>query len=307
MRDLRVGCDGVHDGGIIVTAASGRLDVIGLPIGNLADLAPRARAALAAADLVAAEDTRRTGALLTACGISRPLVSLHDFNEARRVAELVERLCGGAAVALVSDAGTPLISDPGFALVRAAAAAGVAVRPIPGPSAVTAALSVAGLPTDRFAFEGFLPERAAERRRALGALAGEMRTLVFFEAPHRIAATLADLAQVLGGARCALLARELSKTHETLYRGTLDELVERTAREPNVARGEITLVVEGARAEPDGNLALLHRALELLLPEMPPARAAAVAGQLAGVKRARAYELALQLAAARSDPAERGG
>ena len=267
----------------------------------------RARAALASADLVAAEDTRRTGALLTACGISRPLISLHDYNEVRRVAELVERMRGGASIALVSDAGTPLISDPGFALVRAAVAAGVAVRPIPGPSAVTAALSVAGLPTDRFAFEGFLPARAAERRRALGTLAGETRTLVFFEAPHRIAATLADLVQTLGGGRRALLARELTKAFETLYRGTLDELAALAGREPNVARGEITLVVEGAPEESEGNPSLLHRALELLLPELPPARAAAIASQLAGVKRARAYELAMELVAARSGRDGGGG
>jgi len=290
-----------------VTAATGRLDVIASPIGNLDDLAPRARAALASADLVAAEDTRRTGALLTACGISRPLISLHDYNEVRRVAELVERMRGGASIALVSDAGTPLISDPGFALVRAAVAAGVAVRPIPGPSAVTAALSVAGLPTDRFAFEGFLPARAAERRRALGTLAGETRTLVFFEAPHRIAATLADLVQTLGGGRRALLARELTKAFETLYRGTLDELAALAGREPNVARGEITLVVEGAPEESEGNPSLLHRALELLLPELPPARAAAIASQLAGVKRARAYELAMELVAARSGRDGGGG
>jgi 16S rRNA (cytidine1402-2'-O)-methyltransferase len=290
--------DRFHDPGIIVTAATGRLDVIASPIGNLEDLAPRARAALAAADLVAAEDTRRTGALLAACGISRPLLSLHDYNEARRVAELVERLRGGAVIALVSDAGTPLISDPGYALVRAAAAAGIAIRPIPGPSAVTAALSVAGLPTDRFVFEGFLPARAGERRRALGALAAEARTLVLFEAPHRIAATLADLARALGGGRRALLARELSKTFETLYRGTLDELVALAGREPNLARGEITLVIEGAPVAEEGDLALLHKALALLLPELPPARAAAVASQLAGVKRARAYALALEMAGA---------
>jgi 16S rRNA (cytidine1402-2'-O)-methyltransferase len=286
-----------------VTAAAGRLDVVASPIGNLEDLTPRARAALAAADLIAAEDTRRTGALLSACGISRPLLSLHDFNEAQRIAQLVERLRGGAVIALVSDAGTPLISDPGYALVSAAAVAGIAVRPIPGPSAITAALSVAGLPTDRFAFEGFLPARTAERRRALGALAGEPRTLVFFEAPHRIAATLAELARALGGGRRALLARELTKAFETLYRGTLAELAELAEREPNLARGEITLVVEGAPADTAGDLALLHKALELLLPELPPARAAAVASQLAGVKRARAYALALELAAARGQGA----
>jgi 16S rRNA (cytidine1402-2'-O)-methyltransferase len=281
-----------------VTAGSGRLDVIASPIGNVADLAPRARAALAAADLVAAEDTRRTGALLASIGVSRPLLSLHEYNEAARIGELIARLAAGAVIALVSDAGTPLISDPGFALVRAAAAAGIEIRPIPGPSAVTAALSVAALPTDRFAFEGFLPARGGERRSRLGELAAETRTLVFFEAPHRIVETLTDMAQVLGGGRRALVARELTKVHETLYRGSLAELVALAAGEPNLARGEITLVVEGAPAPAEGgDMALLHKALTLLLPELPPARAAAVAGQLAGVTRARAYALALELAA----------
>jgi 16S rRNA (cytidine1402-2'-O)-methyltransferase len=281
-----------------VTAGSGRLDVIASPIGNVADLSPRARAALADADLVAAEDTRRTGALLAAIGVSRPLLSLHEHNEEARVAELIARLDAGANVALISDAGTPLISDPGFALVRAAAAAGIEIRPIPGPSAVTAALSVAGLATDRFAFEGFLPARAGERRKALEALAGEARTLVFFEAPHRIVETLEDMARAFGGTRRALLGRELTKTHETLYRGTLAELVALAAGEPNLARGEITLVVEGAPAAAEaGDLVLLHRALALLLPELPPARAAAIASQLSGVTRARAYALALELTA----------
>jgi 16S rRNA (cytidine1402-2'-O)-methyltransferase len=281
-----------------VIAGSGRLDVIASPIGNVADLSPRARAALAGADLVAAEDTRRTGTLLAAIGVSRPLLSLHEYNEEARVAELIARLGAGAVIALVSDAGTPLISDPGFALVRATAAAGIEVRPIPGPSAVTTALSVAGLPTDRFAFEGFLPARAGERRNALERLAGEARTLVFFEAPHRIVGTLGDMARTFGGARRVLLGRELTKTHETLYRGTLAELVALAAGEPNLARGEITLVVEGAPAAAEqGDLALLHKALALLLPELPPARAAAIAGQLAGVTRARAYALALELAA----------
>jgi len=280
-----------------VTAGSGRLEVIALPIGNVADLSPRARAALATADVVAAEDTRRAGALLAAIGLTRPLLSLHEHNETARVDELIARLAAGAVIALVSDAGTPLISDPGFALVRAAAAAGIEIRPIPGPCAVTAALSVAGLPTDRFAFEGFLPARGGERRSRLGQLAAETRTLVFFEAPHRIVETLVDLARVFGGSRRALLARELTKTHETLYRGTLAELVARAAGEPNLARGEITLVVEGAPATVvHGDTALLHKALALLLPELPPARAAAVAGQLAGIGRARAYAVALELA-----------
>ena len=173
---------------------AGRLDVVATPIGNLSDLGARAREALAAADLIAAEDTRHTLALLSFIGISKPLLSLHSHNEARRVPEVLARLAAGAVVALVSDAGTPLLSDPGFDLVREAVAAGFEVRAIPGPSAITAALAVAGLPTERFCFEGFLPARLRERQKVLAGLANEVRTLVFFEAPHRIAQALAALA-----------------------------------------------------------------------------------------------------------------
>ncbi len=185
-----------------------------------------------------AEDTRHTAALLSACGIARPLLSLHDHNESSRLASLLARLQGGEIMALVSDAGTPLLSDPGFLLVRAAAAAGIAVRAIPGPSAVTAALAVAGLPTDRFVFEGFLPARAGERQAALGRLAVEARTMVLFEAPHRIAKTLEQMAAAFGPGRAAVIARELTKVFETVYRGTLAELAERArAGEGFRARG----------------------------------------------------------------------
>ncbi|HEX8782428.1 MAG TPA: 16S rRNA (cytidine(1402)-2'-O)-methyltransferase, partial [Steroidobacteraceae bacterium] len=188
-------------------ARTGRLQVIATPIGNLADLSERAREALAQADVIAAEDTRHTGALLTALGLATPLLSLHEHNESRRVPGLLARLAQGERVALVSDAGTPLLSDPGYELVRAAIAAGFEVSAIPGPSAITAALAIAGLPTDRFCFEGFLPARERERRAALEALAHERRTLVFFEAPHRIVAALADIAAVLGPERAAVVAR----------------------------------------------------------------------------------------------------
>lgn len=281
--------------------ALGRLDVIATPIGNLADLSMRAREALAAADLVAAEDTRRTGALLRGLGLSVRLLSLHDYNEVARLAPLLDELRAGRVIALVSDAGTPLLSDPGFALVRAAVAAGIAVRPIPGPSALTAALSVAGLPVERFAFEGFLPARAAARRAALAQLAGEPRTLVFFEAPHRIEATLQDMAQLLGAQRHAVVARELTKMHESLHRGTLGELAAAAREDPNLRRGEITLVVEGGAAtavsvaHAQGTGALLMRTLQLLLPELPPGRAAAIAAQVAQVPRSEAYELAQRL------------
>jgi 16S rRNA (cytidine1402-2'-O)-methyltransferase len=271
--------------------------VVATPIGNLGDLAPRARAALMAADLIAAEDTRRTGALLAAIGVSGTLISLHDHNESGRIGELVAKLVAGKVIALVSDAGTPLLSDPGYQLVRAAAEAGIDIRAIPGASALTAALSIAGLPTDRFVFEGFLPARAGERRAALARLSAETRTLVLFEAPHRIAATLADLAQLFGAERRAVVAREITKLHETVYRGTLAQLAAAATIEPNMARGEITLLVEGVAAsgEQGADRALLARALKLLLAEMPPARAAAVAAQIAGVKRSEAYALAQRM------------
>jgi 16S rRNA (cytidine1402-2'-O)-methyltransferase len=281
---------------IIVVGSAGRLDVVATPIGNLADLSPRAREALAGADLIAAEDTRHTSILLASCGISRPMVSLHQHNEAGRIAPLLDALRAGSRIALVSDAGTPLLSDPGFALVRAAAQAGFEVRAIPGPSAIAAALSIAGIATDRFAFEGFLPARGSARRQALRALAAETRTLVFFEAPHRIGESLADLAAELGAGRQAAVTRELTKSHESVYRATLGELAELAKSDENLSRGEITLVVEGAAAADTGaDLALLERALALLVPELPPARAAAIAAQLSGAARNVAYARALAL------------
>lgn len=280
-----------------MAAAPGRLAVVSTPIGNLGDLSSRARDELAAADLIAVEDTRRTGQLLATLGLSRPLISLHEHNESERIPELLERLRGGARVALVSDAGTPLLSDPGFQFVRQAASAGVAVVAVPGPSAITAALSIAGLPTERFSFEGFLPARLAERRERLQALVDEPRTLVFFEAPHRIVETLADCAAAFGAERRAALARELTKAFETVYRGSLAELAARAKADSNVARGEITLVIEGApsRTTNDPGDAELRRVLQCLLAELSPSKAAAMAAELTGAKRNAAYQMALEL------------
>jgi len=270
----------------------GRLDIVATPIGNLSDLSPRAKAALAEADVIAAEDTRHTLGLLQSIGVSRPLVSLHEHNESRRVPELLARLQDGAVVALVSDAGTPLLSDPGFELVSLAARAGIDVRAIPGPSAITAALAVAGLPTDRFCFEGFLPARASERRERIASLVDETRTLVFFEAPHRIAECLVDLAAAMGNEREAVIAREISKAHETIYRGTLAQLVARSQSEANLARGEITLVVHGAaHAANRGETLQLERIAALLAKELPPGKAAALAAQITGARRSEAYAL----------------
>jgi 16S rRNA (cytidine1402-2'-O)-methyltransferase len=290
-----------------VTKVHGRLQVVATPIGNLADLSARAEAALRAADVIAAEDTRRTLLLLKSLGIAdKPLVSLHEHNESQRVPGLLERLAAGETIALVSDAGTPLLSDPGFELVRRAAEAGFAVQTVPGPSAITSALAVAGLPTDRFCFEGFLPARASERRAALARLAHEPRTLVFFEAPHRIRATLEEMVVQLGAERSAVVARELTKIHETVYRGTLRELLARAQDDENFGRGEITLIIHGAPAAGAVDERLLKRAVELLVGELPPARVAAIAAQLSGASRATAYALATRGAtpssAARTSP-----
>lgn len=271
----------------------GRLQVVATPIGNMRDLSARAREALESADLIAAEDTRHTLILLQAIGVSRPLVSVHAHNESQRVPDLLARLDAGENIALVSDAGTPLLSDPGFELVTRAARAGFEVVAIPGPSAITTALAVAGLPTSRFCFEGFLPARERERRTELAKLANEPRTLVFFEAPHRIADTLADLAREFGSDRQAVVARELTKTHETIYRGTLSELAAQSRDNGNFRRGEITIVVHGAPATTSSvDPQLLRRAVDLLSKELPPGRAAAIAAQLTGATRNEAYALA---------------
>jgi len=282
-----------------VAANTGRLAVISTPIGNLGDLSPRAREELAAAELVAAEDTRRTGQLLTTLGLSRPLVSLHEHNEGERIEELLQRLRGGARIALVSDAGTPLLSDPGFELVRRVAHEGVAVVAVPGPSAITAALSIAGLPTERFTFEGFLPARLAERRSRLAELAAESRTLVFFEAPHRIAESLEDMSAAFGAGRRAAVARELTKVYETVYRGTLVTLAAQARGDSNFTRGEITVVVAGAvRTAEDSARAQLDATLAVLLTELTPSKAAALAARLTGARRNDAYARALELRAA---------
>jgi len=223
---------------------AGRLHVVGTPIGNLGDLTERARSTLAAVDLVAAEDTRRTGRLLAHLGITTRLVSLFEGNERTRTEQVLGELRDGAEVALVSDAGMPGVSDPGFRLVRACADEGIDVRVVPGPSAVTAALVVSGLPVDRWAFEGFLPRKAGERKERLRALANDPRTLVLFESPRRLVALLRSLLTELGDRRIAV-ARELTKVHEEVSRGAVSELLRRLGDE--TTRGEVVVVVEGAR------------------------------------------------------------
>jgi 16S rRNA (cytidine1402-2'-O)-methyltransferase len=230
--------------------SGGALVLIGTPIGNLGDLSPRATEELGRADAIACEDTRRTGRLLELAGIGRrPFVVVNDHTEAGAVGDVLARLDRGERVAVVSDAGMPGISDPGERLVRAAAAAGHVVEVVPGPSAAITALVVSGLPTGRFVFEGFLPRKGSGRTERLAALAGERRTVVLYEAPHRLARTVADLAAALGPERRVALARELTKLHEELWRGSLGEAIDWCAqREP---RGEFVVVVDGAPAPPE--------------------------------------------------------
>lgn len=275
----------------------GVLYVVATPIGNLEDISARARRVLAEVALVAAEDTRHSGQMLVRLGIHARMVSLHEHNEAARVDEIVARLRGGDAVALVSDAGTPAISDPGFVLVRAVRAAGLRVSPVPGPCAAVAALSAAGLPTDRYAFEGFLPARAAARRSRLEALASEPRTLVFYESPRRLAATLADAAAAFGGERRACIARELTKVHEQLVDGDLRRLGELVAAGEIPALGEAVVVIEGASAmAADEAQAEAERVLRILLEEVSVKQAAALAAKLTGIGRNQLYQRALALA-----------
>jgi len=285
----------------VAIGPAGRLYVVATPIGNLGDMSSRAKEILQSCSLIAAEDTRHTGALLKAFGIQTPQLSLHDHNEQFRAGDIIERLGQGASVALVSDAGTPAISDPGFELVRAAAAAGFEIIAIPGPCAAIAALSIGALPTDRFCFEGFLPVRGAARRKRLQSLAAEARTLVLYEAPHRVRETLEDCAAVFGGERSAMVAREITKMHETSYRGSLRDLLARADVDADFGRGEIVLILAGAQAPADddrgadGHDGALDRALKILLAELPLKQAARLAAQITGARDNEAYKRALHL------------
>lgn len=269
--------------------APGVLHVVATPIGNLGDLSPRAQAVLRGVDAICAEDTRHTRQLLGHFGIERTLIALHEHNEDGLAARLVERLQAGESLALVSDAGTPLISDPGFRLVRAAREAGLRVSPVPGPSALIAALSVAGLPSDRFVFEGFLPAKAGARRERLQTLASEPRTVLFYESSHRIEEMLADAVQAFGGARPAVVARELTKLFETVLDGPLETLAARVAGEADQRKGEFVVLIEGAGDDVDARLAEGHRVYALLSREMKPSLAAKLAADITGAPRKSLY------------------
>ena len=267
----------------------GTLFVVATPIGNLGDLSPRAQETLRDVAAICAEDTRHTRRLLAHFGLQADLVPLHEHNEQAQAARLVGRLQAGQSLALVSDAGTPLVSDPGFRLVRAAREAGLRVSPVPGPSALIAALSVAGLPSDRFAFEGFLPAKPAARRERLQRLAGEPRTLLFYESSHRIAETLQDMAAAFGDGRRAVLARELTKLFETVLDGTLAELLARVQADADQRRGEFVLIIEGAGDDADATLAEGRRVYALLNAHLPPSAAARLAAEITGAPRKALY------------------
>lgn len=278
-----------------MTVESGALYVVATPIGNLEDLSARAIRVLQEVACIAAEDTRHTGQLLRHCGIQTPLLSLHEHNERARLGQVIGLLREGKAIALVSDAGTPLISDPGFPLVRELRRQGLKVIPVPGPSSLLAALSVSGLPTDRFGFEGFLPAKSAARRERLQALAGEERTLVFLEASHRVAETLADLAATFGGDRPAVVARELTKRFEEVQSDTLDGLAVWLAADPVRSKGEFVLLTQGAAPAGEADTPEIRRLLTVLLAELPTSRAVAVAAKYTGLRKKPLYELALTL------------
>jgi 16S rRNA (cytidine1402-2'-O)-methyltransferase len=277
------------------------LYIVATPIGNLGDMSPRAVETLRTVAVIAAEDTRHSRVLFNHFAIQTPCVALHEHNESQMTEALTARLAGGESVALISDAGTPLISDPGFRLVRAAQEAGFKTVPIPGPSAVITALSVSGLPSDRFTFEGFLPAKSAARRQALERLKGETRTLIFYESPHRIRATLEDMGSVFGGQRRAVLARELTKLYETVLNDDLSGLSERLARDPDQLRGEMVVLVHGAEIMTADERSI-RTVLEPLVDELPLKQAVALTARITGVSRNAVYDLALRLRAESDEP-----
>ncbi|WP_282266351.1 16S rRNA (cytidine(1402)-2'-O)-methyltransferase [Stenotrophomonas sp. PS02298] len=272
-----------------MSTAAATLYVVATPIGNLGDLSPRAQEVLRSVAAICAEDTRHTGQLLSHFGISKPLVALHDHNEEAMAERVVARLLGGESLAVVSDAGTPLVSDPGFRLVRAARAAGVKVSPVPGACAAIAALSVAGLPSDRFVFEGFLPAKGAARRERLNKLAAETGTLVFYESSHRIAESLTDMAAAFGGERQAVVARELTKLFETVLDGSLEQLLAKVLADDNQRKGEFVVMVQGAGDDEEAKIAEGRRLYAKLNEHLPPSTAAKLAAELSGAPRKALY------------------
>ena len=274
---------------------SGILYIVATPIGNLQDITQRALNIFSQVDLIAAEDTRHSGLLLSHYGIKKPFFALHDHNEQEKAHVLVEKLKQGSNIALISDAGTPLISDPGFHLVRRCREAGIRVVPLPGACAAISALCASGIASDRFCFEGFLPAKSKARKDKLEDLAEEARTLIFYESTHRILDALADMQAVLGDDRYVVLARELSKTWETIVGDTLKNLCQWLAEDPNRTKGEMVLIVEG-KAKSEGNDDISPqavKALKLIAKELPLKKAAAIVAELYGYKKNVLYQFGL--------------
>ncbi len=274
--------------------SQGTLYVVATPIGNLDDLSPRARRILSEVDAIAAEDTRRSGKLLANFTIQSRLFSLHDHNEAEMVDGIIERLLGGESFALISDAGTPLISDPGYRLVVAAHRSKIVVSPIPGPNAAIAAISASGLATDRFAFEGFLPPKVEARRTALQSLREETRTLIFYESVHRVKNTVGDMQQILGAERAAFVGRELTKIHEQCVSDSLQNIVVMFDSGSIALKGEFVIAVAGApHQETDQSDVAAKQLLEELMPVMPASQAVEIAVRISGLRRNAVYQLML--------------
>jgi len=284
--------EGIESG--VSVSNAGTLYVVATPIGNLEDMTPRAIRILSEVDLIAAEDTRHSGKLLKHFGIEAKTEALHEHNERSQVPKLIEILQAGKSIAFITDAGTPLVSDPGFHLVRSARQAGLTVIPVPGACAAIAALSAAGLPSDRFVFEGFPPAKSAARRAVFEKLREEARTLIFYESPHRILESLKEMAEIFGPEREAVLARELTKQFETVRSGTLTELSEWVKRDPHQQLGEFVILIHGVpRAEREAVDEEAERVLRILLEELPVSQAAALAAKITGLKKNRLYEYAL--------------
>lgn len=283
--------------------AEGSLFVVATPLGNLGDITLRALEVLRAVDLIAAEDTRNSRKLLAHHGIHTPMESLHDYNERERAERLLQRVEQGQDIALISDAGTPLISDPGYVLIREARRRGMRVSPIPGPTALICALSAAGLPSDRFVFEGFAPRNASQRRKWLAGLTDEPRTLVYYESSHRILESLRDARDVLGAEREAVVARELTKLHETFLAGTLSELVTVTECDQAQRKGELVVLVAGKEEGASGpDEADAERVLAILIAELPLKQAALLASRITGVSKNALYEKGLRAKGAHTNP-----
>ena len=267
------------------------LYLVATPIGNLEDISYRAVRLLSEVDLIAAEDTRHSHVLLSHYNITTAVQAFHEHNETQMEGLILDRVSNGGAVAIISDAGTPLISDPGYRLVLAARKAGLPVHSVPGPSAVTAALSVAGLPPDRFVFEGFLPSKAVARRKKLEELCRETRTLVFFESSHRIEATISDMAEIFGPERLVSVCRELTKKFETVLRASLVDVANKLKEDKNQTRGEFVVVINGYESSGDEALSAAYKMAVLLLEYLPASQAARVAARLNDVSRREVYHL----------------